>query len=218
MDGIHDLGGKQGFGPIDVDEPVEPFHAEWEARIWGVTCSTGAPGITIDWWRHVRETTDPADYLMRPYLDSWSQTDMATLVDAGVCTVAELATGKSSTAPLENATPIGVEEVLKINRGNATRFDRPSKTSPQYEVGNAISAQSFTSTGHTRLPAYVRGRPRQIHVHHGAHLLPDAGAKGAEVAEHLYTVAFEACDLWPEARNSIDVIYLDLWESYLEPR
>ena len=33
MDGIHDLGGKQGFGPVrhTVDAPA--FHAAWEKRV-----------------------------------------------------------------------------------------------------------------------------------------------------------------------------------------
>jgi nitrile hydratase subunit beta len=34
MDGIHDLGGRQGFGPVDVDEPEEVFHEAWEGRVW----------------------------------------------------------------------------------------------------------------------------------------------------------------------------------------
>ncbi len=41
MDGVHDLGGKQGHGPIDVHEPVEPFHSEWEARAWALSKSIG---------------------------------------------------------------------------------------------------------------------------------------------------------------------------------
>jgi hypothetical protein len=65
MDSVHDLGGKQGHGPIDVHEPVEPFHADWEARAWAISKGIGGtpPDITIDWWRHVRESTIPADYL-----------------------------------------------------------------------------------------------------------------------------------------------------------
>jgi nitrile hydratase len=216
MDGVHDLGGKQGFGPIDVHEPIEPFHAEWEARVWAVSKSYGPPDITIDWWRHVRETTIPADYLARPYLDSWLETDMVTLVDSNICTVEELATGISATPPVGEAVSISTAEALEANRANATKFDRPIDVEPNFAVGAKIVAHRNASVGHTRLPGYVRGRAGKIHAHHGAHLFPDAVAKGIEVAEHLYTVAFEAKDLWPEAANSKDVVFLDLWESYLE--
>lgn len=80
--------------PIDVHEQVELFHAEWEARGRCVSSSTGATDITIDWWRHVSETTIPADFLTWPCLDSWLETDVVTLVDSNICTVEELATGK----------------------------------------------------------------------------------------------------------------------------
>ncbi len=216
MDGIHDFGGKQGYGPVDVHEPVEPFHAEWEGRVWGVTHSMGATDITIDWWRHVRETTIPADYLTRPYLDSWLETEMITLIEANICTVEELAAGKSVTPAMGSAVSMSVADVLAKNRAGATKFDRPVDVGPKFVAGDQIVAQQNASPGHTRLPGYVRGRPGKIHAHHGAHLFPDAVAKGIEEAEHLYTVAFDARDLWPEAHNSKDIIFLDLWESYLD--
>ena len=220
MDSVHDLGGKQGYGPIDVHEPVEPFHAEWEARAWAVSKSYGggAPDITIDWWRHVRETTIPADYLTRPYLDSWLEADMVTLVDSNVCTVEELAAGKSATPATSEAVSISIAEAIAANRASATKFDRPVDVEPKFAVGDRIVAQQNASTGHTRLPGYVRGRAGKIHAHHGAHLFPNAGAKGVEEAEHLYAVAFDARELWPEASNSKDLVFLDLWESYLEQR
>ena len=218
MDGVHDLGGKQGYGPIDVHEPVEPFHSDWEARAWALSkgFGGGAPDITIDWWRHVRETTIPADYLTRPYLDSWLETDMTTLVDSKVCTIEELATGKSATPPIGKAVSYSVADVLAANRANATKFDRPTEVEPRFAVGDRIVADQDASTGHTRLPSYVRGRVGKIHELNGSHLLADAVAEGIEADEHLYTVAFDVKDLWPEAADSKDVVFLDLWESYLE--
>ena len=220
MDSVHDLGGKQGHGSIDVHEPVEPFHAEWEARAWAVSrgIGGGAPDITIDWWRHVRETTIPVDYLTRPYLDSWLEADMVTLVDSNICTVEELATGKSATLATNEAVSISVACAIAANRASATKFNRQISVEPKFAVGNKVVAKQNTSTGHTRLPGYVRGRIGKIHAHHGAHLFPDAVSKGIEEAEHLYTVAFSARDLWPEANDRKDIVFLDLWESYLDPR
>ncbi len=82
MDGIHDLGGKQGYGPIEVDADEVPFHHDWEAREWGISRSARVPGINIDWWRHCRELIMPEDYLARHYFDSWEQTDFATYINA----------------------------------------------------------------------------------------------------------------------------------------
>lgn len=99
MDGIHDLGGKQGYGPIEVGDDDRPFHSEWEGREWGIAQCARAPGITIDWWRHCRELIMPLDYLERPYFDSWAQTDFATYIEAGWMTLAEAAAGKAPAAP-----------------------------------------------------------------------------------------------------------------------
>ena len=87
MDSIHDLGGRQGFGPIDTAEPHEPFHAQWEARLLGIVrAMSRPPGWTIDRFRFARESIAPVDYLTRPYYDQWLQTYAALLIDSGVAT------------------------------------------------------------------------------------------------------------------------------------
>ena len=93
MDGIHDLGGRQGFGPIDVDDDERPFHAAWEGREWAIAQCARVPGITVDWWRHCRELILPDDYLTRPYFDSWAQTNFATYIEAGLITLDEVDAG-----------------------------------------------------------------------------------------------------------------------------
>ncbi|MFQ5624219.1 MAG: hypothetical protein ACE5FS_12595, partial [Paracoccaceae bacterium] len=90
MDGIHDLGGKQGFGAVKVSEPEEPFHYPWEGRMWAIARTCASPEWTIDWWRHVRERIDPVDYLTRPYFDQWCQTSMAAFVTSDIFTLDEV--------------------------------------------------------------------------------------------------------------------------------
>ena len=46
MNGIHDMGGMHGMGPIEVREDERPFHAEWEARAWGLLRAVGPFGPT----------------------------------------------------------------------------------------------------------------------------------------------------------------------------
>ncbi len=93
MEGIHDLGGKLGYGPVDVNEPEMPFHADYEGRVWAISRTAKVPNITIDWWRHIRELVGKDDYLNRPYFDSWAQTHMASMIDGGVFTFSELESG-----------------------------------------------------------------------------------------------------------------------------
>jgi nitrile hydratase subunit beta len=222
MDGVHDLGGVQGFGPLDIDRDEHAFHHDWEARMWGLNeAMTGDPGWTIDWWRHVRELILPLDYLSRPYFDQWAQVYAALLIDSGIAGLAEVASGKAPTAAPLGPGPALVPPMSAAEVAAAARrtmdFRRDGGAKPVFVTGQRVRARLVGAAGHTRLPRYVRGRPGLIHAFHGNHLLPDAGAKGEERAEPLYTVAFRAADLWPEAAGSPDRIFLDLWESYLEP-
>lgn len=216
MDGIHDLGGREGYGPIDVAEAEEPFHAPWEARVLGMVRAMSRPADwSIDWFRHCRELIDPVDYLSRPYYDQWLQTYAAMMVNSGVATVQELASGKTNTASTDLPPPMAPADV-EAAKSAVVRFDREAPAAPAFAIGDAVRAKAHGSPGHTRLPAYVRGRPGRIEAYRGAHVLPDANARGEKRAEPLYTVAFEVTALWPEAAARRDRVMLDLWESYLE--
>jgi nitrile hydratase beta subunit len=218
MDGAHDLGGKQGFGPVAVDEKDEPFHSDWEARMWGMARSIrSVGGWNIDWWRHTRELIQPTDYLTRPYFDQWMQTYAALLVDSGMATVAELASGHATSRGSAPNPPMAEDAVRKIAR-QAARFDRDEGPTPTFKVGDRVRACDHGISTHTRLPAYVRGRDGTIERYCGNHVLPDASARGDERVEPLYTVMFDSGVLWPEARGRRERVHLDLWESYLERR
>ena len=218
MDGPHDLGGKQGFGPVAAKETEEPFHSDWEARMWGMDHSITYPdGWNIDWWRHSRELIQPTDYLTRPYLDQWMQTYAALLVDSGIASVAEIARGRSTSPGPKVKPPLTAEGVRNASQ-RAARFDRDEGPKPSFKVGDHVRARDHGISTHTRLPGYVRGRHGTIERSCGNHVLPDASAVGRDHAEPLYTVAFDAGELWAEAKGRRERIHLDLWESYLERR
>jgi nitrile hydratase len=215
MDGVHDLGGKHGFGPIDRTHENAPYHGEADARAYALTVSLrGERGYPIDWFRHVRENIDPVDYLSRPYFDQWLQTAVAMAIDAGDLTMVEVATGKA-TALDRTPAPMDVAAVRTMLTTPAD-FEREG-SAPAFEVSARVRTASHGHAGHTRLPAYARGATGTIIAYRGAHLMPDDGAKGVDRAEPLYTVAFARGDLFPEAAGSPDRVHLDLWESYLAP-
>jgi len=214
MDGIHDLGGKQGFGIIDRAHEDDPYHGDHDARAYGLSVSLRAERpYPIDWFRHVRELIDPVDYLTRPYFDSWLQTSLALAIDRGVLELDEVTGKKTSVTAFEDAKPMTPEDVRQMVV-TPPNFERPTNQKPSFAIGGKVLTDAHGHTGHTRLPAYARNAVGVIHAHHGAHPLPDAEARGQDVIEHLYTIEFLASDLFPEVTNN-DVIYLDLWESYL---
>jgi len=214
MDGIHDLGGKPGYGAVDAAEPEIQFKAEYEGRMWALTRTARVAGIGIDWWRHCRELIDPDDYLQRSYFDSWAQTEMAAMLDAGAFTLEELLSGVAQTTA-DTPPVLGYQQVLDENASKAFDFSRPSKHEPQFSVGDLVQTATSGHAGHTRLPEYARGKRGVILKHHGCHIFPDDAAQGTERATHLYTVAFDAAELWETPENPKDQIMLELWENYL---
>jgi nitrile hydratase beta subunit len=216
VDGVHDLGGVEGFGPIKTTDDERPFKFEWEGRMWGLNeAMVGDPGWTLDWWRHVRELIAPVDYLTRPYFDQWAQVYAALLIDSGHASLEEVANGTLHRPASGLGRPMDAKEVRAASSRTAN-YTRDTDATPAFAIGDRVMTRSMIHTGHTRLPRYARDRPGIIHACRGTHVLPDASARGREHAEPLYTVSFQAGDLWPEAAGRRDRVFLDLWESYLE--
>ena len=215
MDGIHDMGGKQGYGAVDVQETDEPFHHDYEGRMWAISRNTRADDWTIDWWRHVRERIDPVDYLTRPYFDSWMQTSAAAFMLSGVFTPDEITNGHTDKKG-PGAKKQTLADALDANRASCRDFRLAASGPAIFSIGDPVKTVGFSSRHHSRLPQYARGKSGIIHAHRGSHVFADAAAKGIHTGQHLYTVGFSARELWGPDANPADVTYLDLWESYFE--
>ena len=93
-------------------------------------------------------------------------------------------------------------------------YEREVAEPPRFRPGDRVRARSLHPRGHIRLPRYLRGQAGVIVRHHGAHVFPDSNAAGlGEDPRHLYTVRFEAAELW--GNSSRDLVHADLWEPYL---
>ena len=212
MDGPQDLGGKESYGPIEVDSPE--YRADWERRQWALSKLVSTPGVIIDWFRHGLETMPPAVYLSVPYFQKWNANAMALGIDAGQYTLKECVTGK---ADVQGATPpvLSVDDCEALQRSLNVDFAQPIDAAPLFQIGDQVITDARPSPGHSRLPAYARGAIGRVIAHHGSHLFADAGAAGSHVSEHLYTIEFRTGDLWSDAQAPEDVVCLDLWEPYL---
>ena len=218
MDGIHDVGGEQGFGRIEPTAEEPPFEQDWEGRLVGIFRAIARPR-EADWnadkFRFTREQLPPVEYLTRPYFDQWYRTYAAMLLGSGLVTAKELATGRSTQSVPTFLKPMSAADVTTAR--NATeRFDRHYSGEPRFGAGDHIRAVLRGQPGHTRLPRYVRGHVGIVVAVHGAHVGPDESAQGRSIAEPLYTVAFALAELFSERAGSADKVHLDLWERYLE--
>jgi nitrile hydratase len=218
MNGIHDMGGMDGLGPLlrEANEPV--FHEPWEARMFGVAeAVTYPPGFTVDLFRYLCEQMPAAAYLGQSYYERWHFMCALALLQAGMVTLAELAAGHAAPGSAKRNDAMKPEAVMPaIAKGKDT--SRKADAPPRFAPGEAVLARNIHPAGHTRLPRYARGRRGVIRRRHGAHVFPDAITRGdGESPQQLYTVAFAARELWGPDAGPKDVIHLDLWESYLEP-
>ena len=220
MNGAHDLGGMHGLGPIDAEpEAQEPvFHADWERRVFGLVRLAGALGKwNGDMSRHARERQHPVAYLRHSYYENWLVGVEKLLVETGLVTAAELASGAAAALADEDLRRrcLRAEDMSRVLAGTPVAL--PAKVPPRFVPGARVRALNRHPAGHTRQPRYVRGHVGLIHEYHGAHVFPDLSAQGVRDGRHLYSVRFEATELWGESADRSIAVYVDLWEDYLEP-
>jgi nitrile hydratase len=216
MDGIHDLGGIQGFGPVPVKTGDADFRdlKDWEKRMWGLARNNLAPGITIDWFRHGLERMVPADYLSFAYFNKWCTNYLMMMLDNGTITMEDIVRGHVENPDLP-AEAKSLDDVLTITRKADVSFETEAESDPAFAIGDAVRTRRVITGDHIRLPRYARGFRGKIIARHGAHRLPDKGVHGIEASEHLYTIAISASEIWDDEADARDEVTLDLWESYL---
>ncbi|MBT6608373.1 MAG: nitrile hydratase subunit beta [Rhodospirillaceae bacterium] len=217
MNGGHDLGGMHGLGVIDAEpEEIEPvFHAEWERRMLALSLASAAHGRwNIDVSRHARERQHPADYLRNSYYENWLVGLETLLVESGLISANELATGKAEASPAPTLRATGPADMAAgLRKGHPV--DVPPTEPPAFEIGSVVQVRNFNPTGHTRAPRYTRGRQGTIAGLHGCHIFPDTHSVEVEEAHHLYSVRFSAEELWGSGASG-SAVFVDLWEPYLE--
>ena len=217
MNGVHDLGGMHGFGPVIVEENEPVFHEDWEARTFALTLAAGFLGKwNIDLSRSAREQMPAAEYLMTSYYQHWLFGLRKILVDQGLLTAKELETGRAEARAAGVRVLGGAEVPQALQNRRAARVD--AQVTPRFRPGDRIVARNDHPVGHTRLPRYARGRHGEIVRDHGVFIFADTNAAGrGKKPQHVYSVRFAARELWGEEASPHDSVYLDLWDDHLDP-
>ncbi len=218
MNGVHDMGGMQGFGPIrpEANEPV--FHAAWEGRVMAMNLAMAAWGkFVADNRRSVREQIPPAEQLTISYYEKWYRGLLTNMLDAGLVTPAEIESGKPRAEAAKGVPPLTAARVVAFWAAGAPK-QRDAVVVRRFQLGQHVKARNINPPTHTRLPRYARGRFGVIAHHHGVFVFPDTNALfQGEKPQHLYSVRFAATELWGEAANAKDSVHIDMWDDYLEP-
>ena len=203
MDGVHDLGGKQGFGPVRYTHDATAFHERWEVRVNALYANAVRRGVfNMDEYRHAIERMDPRHYVTASYYER-SLTSLATLcVEKGVVTREELERRAQGVFPLAMPSAPG--------RGNVAARQR-------FAIGDRVRVRDESVPGHMRMPGYVRGKSGVVVGISPAYPFPDAHGHGVPSEdEPTYDVRFRSEELWPGSADSA-LVHVGLFESYLEP-
>jgi nitrile hydratase subunit beta len=217
MNGVHDMGGMDGFGKVEP-EPNEPvFHAAWEARVMAMNRAMGAAGVwNIDMSRSSREVLPPDVYLASSYYRKWFLGMEQMLLERGLVDADEVAGGHALRPGKSLERTLTADHIAPVmTRGS---FARPTSTAARFKPSDRVRAKNIHPLTHTRLPRYVRGRVGVVDRVHGSHVFPDASATGrGDDPQWLYTVAFAARDLWGDDADPTVQISIEAFEPYLEP-
>jgi nitrile hydratase len=217
MNGVHDMGGQQGMGPVEYEEREPVFHAVWEGRVYALSRALRAwRKWSLDTDRYALEVMPPVDYLRMSYYERWLRRLELHAVKYGFVSRDELQSGRPAPGSAR-ANPVFTLATADRwqNRGIASSQD--PKVSPRFKVGQRVRARNINPTGHTRLPRYARGKSGAIVRDHGVYLFPDTNAHAqGEKRQHVYSVRFTARELWGEAASPRDSVNLDMWDDYLE--
>jgi nitrile hydratase len=205
MNGIHDMGGMDGFGRVEPEQYEPVFHEDWERRVFALASGfLSSSGIKIDEYRHAIERIPPVRYLSSSYYERWLLAMETLLAERGMVTREEL---KSLPAPASHAAAPPTQ--LPANSAQAPR------PRAKYKPGDRVRVRNMNPSGHTRSPRYVRGKTGTIRRDHGTYVFADTYAHHAgENRQHVYSVEFTARELW--GRPEREHVMIDLWEDYLE--
>ncbi len=225
MNGVHDLGGMQGFGPVEREENEPTFHADWEAVVLAIQ-HAGRQGLlfNIDEFRHGIERMAPAHYLRATYYEKWLEGITRVLIEKGVLDPQELIArrafferaarragrrGAARAAAVAGPLPAGVDDGLHPrHRGH-----------PAFRAGRGRPhAGDAPARPHAAAALRARQARRRSTAATASTCSPTRNAHGrGEEPQPLYSVRFDARELWGESAEPNQAVHIDLWESYLLP-
>jgi nitrile hydratase beta subunit len=207
MDGIYDLGGVAGFGPVRIEANEPTFHEPWEATAFRLLVGSvvALDAFNADEYRHAIERIEPVRYLQARYYERVLTGVTTLLVEKGFVQLSDLEARAGGRFPLAGPARPNLDD------------GRSASASARFSIGDRVRVKNDHQPGHTRVPKYVRGRTGVVTHVAPPFSYPDASAHGLPPrSEPTYHVEFAAAELWGEGGEEGVSVFVDLWESYLE--
>jgi nitrile hydratase len=88
----------------------------------------------------------------------------------------------------------------------------------KFKIGDRVRARNINPPKHTRLPRYIRGHQGIVERDLGVMSFPDSWVERMDPKpQHVYSVRFEAREVWGPDAAPKDAVYVDMWDDYLDP-
>ncbi len=217
MDGIADLGGMQGWGPVKRPQAEPVFSERWEGRAFALgLLSMRTSGTNLDSFRHALDRQTVLDYLADGYYGRWCHAAETLLVDSSIIAAGAVEARARKLRGEDVEEPDWPEPNKPDYTPTAAGSLREVAVEPAFTVGDRVRARDIHPPRHTRLVRYVRGRQGVVERIEPSALLPDTNATfEGENPQHVYSVRFDSHELWGPDAESFS-LNIDLWETYLE--
>jgi nitrile hydratase beta subunit len=215
VNSIHDLGGMDGFGPVEPEPNEPPFHQPWEGRVLAMQRALGFTRMwTIDESRASIEALDPVTYLTSSYYHKWFLGVEHRVLVHGLVDADEIAAGRALRPGKKLERTLTPADVPGLTRG---KYDRAPAAAARFAAGDRVRTRNLNPATHTRLPRYARDKTGRVEAVRGCHVYPDTAAIGAgEQPQWLYTVVFAARELWGDDADPALTVSIEAFEPYLE--
>ena len=216
MDGIHDMGGMDGFGKVEAEQNEPPFHETWEGRVMAMQRAMGYAGAWhIDHARYAQERIPPRIYLTASYYQKWALAMERNVVERGLAGADELEAGHALRPGKALPRKFTPDIAAKMTRGS---FYRQQQAPARFKPGDPVRTRNMHPATHTRLPRYARDKIGMVEACQGCHMYPDAVASNrGEDPQWLYTVVFDGRELWGPDSDPTLKVSIEAFEPYLEP-
>jgi len=216
MDGIHDMGGMDGFGKVEVEQNEPPFHEPWEGRVMALARAMGYAGAWhIDHSRWAQERLPPLIYLAASYYQKWHLAMVTNVVERGFATADELKAGHASTPGKPLPRKFMPANAETLTRGS---YFRQQQAPAKFKPGDRVRTRNIHPATHTRLPRYARDKVGVVERCHGCHMFPDSVASNrGDDPQWLYTVVFDGRTLWGPDSDPALKVSIEAFEPYLDP-
>lgn len=224
MNGIHDMGGMHGFGPVVREENEPVFHEEWEGRVMGILRELGAaiPARTPGEMRDIIEHIEPLRYLSMSYYERFLEVIVERALANGLITEEELEARvgrfrEEPQKPVPRRSDSKAVERARLRMSTQLRPE-PEGSEPRFAAGDTVVVRNLNWAGHNRLPRYIRGKLGRIERVNGLYPIEDAHADAlGPNPQTVYTASFEGREVWGAECEPNIRVYLELWEGYLKP-